>query len=254
MEDLTDLVKQFTIKNDRTIKKICTPLLDCFGIHCFSYYFINPDGHFGTICSLPEQLLFYYEQELYLTNPWLRHPKLLRSGYAYIPATPDKILLEVSDKKYQVRNMLLILQHQGENLEGFTFVLPTLNPNNCADFFLKNLDLFYKFISYFKLEAKLIIENLKQSDYNLKEAKGELFFEDSTTWPLSKQDPNASHFLKKIDPLSLRESQCLNLFKKGKSAQATAASLGLSQRTVEHYFENIKNKLGCLSKWDLLEF
>ena len=40
----------------------------------------------------------------------------------------------------------------------------------------------------------------------------------------------------------------LTIYLEGRSAQSTAAILGLSRRTVEHYFENIKVKLNCRSK------
>ena len=71
--------------------------------------------------------------------------------------------------------------------------------------------------------------------------------------PLLNKDLKTQQFLKKIFPLTVREHQCLDLFKQGRSVQATAAILDLSQRTVEHYFENIKEKLGCQSKMELLE-
>ena len=58
--------------------------------------------------------------------------------------------------------------------------------------------------------------------------------------------------LKEIYGLSPQEQRCLELFKKGHSAQATAVIMGLSRRTIETYFNIIKEKLNCNSKWDLL--
>lgn len=55
-----------------------------------------------------------------------------------------------------------------------------------------------------------------------------------------------------LSKLSLREQQCLKYFIKGKTAKETANLIGLSYRTVESYFVNIKKKLGCQYKRDLL--
>lgn len=54
--------------------------------------------------------------------------------------------------------------------------------------------------------------------------------------------------------LSLREKQCLHYFLNGKTAKETAILLGLSHRTIEEYFNNIKKKLGCQYKRDLLGY
>lgn len=51
--------------------------------------------------------------------------------------------------------------------------------------------------------------------------------------------------------LSKRERQCLSHLLLGKTAKETASLLQISFRTVEYYFENLKDKLGCFSKREL---
>jgi DNA-binding CsgD family transcriptional regulator len=51
---------------------------------------------------------------------------------------------------------------------------------------------------------------------------------------------------------SLREKQCLEDIVSGKSSRESAERLGLSRRTVESYIENIKNKLNCKNKSELI--
>lgn len=59
----------------------------------------------------------------------------------------------------------------------------------------------------------------------------------------------------KYCPLSLspRYQTCLFLLVRGKSAKQIASILKISPRTVETYLENIKFKLNCYSKSDLIE-
>jgi DNA-binding CsgD family transcriptional regulator len=52
--------------------------------------------------------------------------------------------------------------------------------------------------------------------------------------------------------LSQRELECLFLQLRGKTAKQIGEILKLSKRTVESYTENIKSKLGCMNKAELL--
>lgn len=52
--------------------------------------------------------------------------------------------------------------------------------------------------------------------------------------------------------LSPRETQCLHLIIQGNLAKQISSKLGLSQRTIEYYTENIKIKLDCRTKIDLV--
>jgi DNA-binding CsgD family transcriptional regulator len=53
--------------------------------------------------------------------------------------------------------------------------------------------------------------------------------------------------------LSKREMECLFYLVRGKGARETAELLHLSKRTVEDYIENIKNKMGCYTKSQIIE-
>lgn len=59
-------------------------------------------------------------------------------------------------------------------------------------------------------------------------------------------------FYRQAALLSRREKECLKIFLQGKTAKETATHLSLSYRTIESYFENIKNKLDCTTKRELL--
>ena len=52
--------------------------------------------------------------------------------------------------------------------------------------------------------------------------------------------------------LTKRECECVFLLIRGKTAKEIAALLSLSKRTVESYIENIKNKMDCQNKAEIL--
>lgn len=53
--------------------------------------------------------------------------------------------------------------------------------------------------------------------------------------------------------LSKRQKQCLLLMVKGKTNTEIANILELQKRTVEHYIEDLKNKLGCTKRGEIIE-
>jgi DNA-binding CsgD family transcriptional regulator len=250
--NLNDLIRRYTILHNRKISRICAPL-NILGISTFAYYTIENDGRFGIVSNYPEQLDFFYSEKLYLKCPYLTHPSFFRSGYALIPLTTDPDYLQTSQQLHKVSHLFLIMKKMQNKIEGFFFTTPELHDQKCTHI-LNQIDLLNKFGLYFKREAKGLIEQILSDGYNLHDAKGEAFLLRDQCLPLSNTNTPMLQFLKKTTSLSRQEQECLDLFKQGNSAQAAAAILGLSRRTVEHYFENIKDKLGCNSKWELLEW
>lgn len=253
MSDLFQIIKSYSIKHDRKIKEICSPLVDYLNTPVFTYYFVEADGRFGYISNQPEFNEYYFSQKLYLGNPYFAHPSLFRSGYDLQPCTMDAETQEILKNRFQADHLFLTIHANESTMEGFIFANNNINADG-AIHYLPYLDLFNKFGRYFKREAKDLIGQMRADQYNIQSLRGQEQFELPTSVPLAKEDPKIKAFLKIVSGLSPQEGRCLELFKEGKSSQATAAIMGLSQRTVEHYFENIKNKLGCSSKYELLNY
>jgi DNA-binding CsgD family transcriptional regulator len=69
---------------------------------------------------------------------------------------------------------------------------------------------------------------------------------------LKKLESHPFHKMQK-SRLSKQESYCLFYYTIGKSCREISLHLNISSRTVESYLENIKNKLICHSKSELIE-
>lgn len=50
-----------------------------------------------------------------------------------------------------------------------------------------------------------------------------------------------------------REAECMVFLLKGKTISKVAEALKLSPRTVEYYVKNMKNKIGCRTKFELID-
>ena len=173
------------------------------------------------------------------------------SGCILTDAVEEEDYVELIEKRFRLRKLFSIVENKGDHFEVHLF------SNNCKDnvsinTYLTNIELLKKFGRHFKQSAEPLIKKMKSERYNIAKEKKDNFYVPAKNYP-SMDKAQVDTFLKLISPLSKREQECLALFQQGKSARATAAILGLSSRTVEAYFENIKNKLGCYSKWELLD-
>ncbi len=254
MSDILEFLSPYLHRYHKKICKICQPLTDYLDITTFLYYWVDKDGRYIGLSNSWDYFEHFCSTKSYQTNPFLVDPRLLRSGYILSPTTPDPDFIKALNKaakNAQLFDPFLIVNRSGDAFDGFAFGSSTPSPANGRKY-LNYLPLLYKFADYFLREAEPIIEKMKAEQFNIAKLKGDVFFHRSPLLPLSARDKLEEEFLKAISPLSRRERECLNLFQKGHSAQATAAILKLSRRTIEHYFENIKDKLGCTSKWDLL--
>ncbi|MBS0648788.1 MAG: hypothetical protein JSS10_06160 [Verrucomicrobia bacterium] len=251
MNDLQQLIRKYTVQEDRKIKRICAPLKDYLGVSYFSYFTISPNGDFAFLSNYPEEVEFYFSEQLYKTCPYFVHPDLLRAGWAVDDTTPDQPYSDFIENRYGVRRLLFLIDKEGDKLDGYIFTNKSSEKND-LNIYLSKLELLRKFGRYFVKEASPLIRKIQSEQYNIRKALGEAFEKPFASTLLGRDDKQAEGFLKTILPLSKREQDCVDLYRKGHSAQATAAILGLSRRTVENYFENIKNKLGYESKRDLL--
>ena len=254
MSDIFRFLSSYHCRNFKKICKICQPLSDYLDITTFIHYWVDKDGRYTGLSNNWDYFEHFCTSKAYKANPFLVDPRLLRSGYILSPTTPDPDFINALDKaakNTQLFDPFLIVNRNGDAFDGFAFGSSKPNPANSRKY-LNYLPLLYKFADYFLREADPIIEKMKAEGFNMAQLRGDAFFHRSPLLPLSARDKLEEEFLKAISPLSSRERECLHLFQKGHSAQATAAILKLSRRTIEHYFENIKDKLGCSSKWDLL--
>lgn len=253
MSDVGLVFPRGIIPNLNKIKALTAPLKDCLDISTFSYGSVESDGLLIGLGNCPDVIEVYHETKGYLIDPHISHPHLLRSGTLFVPDVFAAQHLEPVCTRANLSHILVILERTEERVECYHFGIKG-EAEKAKTHLYNHLDLLYRYIRYFKREAKLLIENERKKGFNIKETRGSTFIENDFYSPLLVKDPKIQKFLKLVCPLTAREQQCLALFKEGKSAQMTGALLGLSQRTVEFYFENIKDKLGCHSKSDLLQW
>ena len=237
--------------------RFVVPLKDHFGINHFWYYRVTNSGHYSFLGSHTKWTEFCYAENMVNHFPCLRHPNSLQNGISLMKKTSNtdyRNVLKSARNKFNINFNIQLLKKNPEGIEGFGFA--TRYDQRIGDEKLLNeLPLLSYFIERFRKEHVKLFQLLHDNQVDLSSHLGPLFHEKQKVLQIPY---NRELFLKKMGfaavlSLTKREKDILKYFSHGHSASYIADQLYLSSRTVENYISNIKCKLSCFSKVELIE-
>ena len=235
------------------VANLLTPLSMRYGVSQFTYGKFYENGK----CIL----LSNYTR-------WVKHH--LDHGYT----APAPIPLSLLDKPesfnlipydgpfHQARHDLVNIFNTGDgidfiyknddNYEVICYAFPVDNHDGVNQI-LNNIDTFKHFSRYFMQEANTIIENADKHKIDMPLNMRGINFKNNIE-TINKATPtlpweNRNEISIK---LSNRERQCAYLLMKGMTAKEIAIYLQLSSRTIEIYLHNLKSRLHCKNKTELI--
>lgn len=264
MLDWKEIVQNYIIKYSNQIRKTTQPLRDHFGINYFTYHQIDSTGKYTVLVDSPEWAEHYVNEKIFLDDPYLRHPDVYKSGTCFMEDNGTEEYKENLIKNGKaVLNMdtgIILIQKQ-ENLVEFFGCGGNKNTSSLRNLYLNHPQLLKSFAAHFKSELSHILTNMNKEANTLLTLKGKDFLCNAPIHSNITAETRLSYLkdlglqleIEIAETLSPREKECLKLLVKEKSAKETAAILGLSPRTIESYFENIKGKLSCWSKQEVLK-
>lgn len=258
-----EIINKYIVKHSNKICKTTRPLRDHFGIGYFTYHRIDNTGKYTVLLDRPDWAEHYVNEQIFLNDPYLRHPSVYESGITLIESQGSeeyKELVFKTGKKILSMDLGAVLIQKNDNFVEFFGFSGNKKTSSLESIYLNQPQLLRSFADHFKKELDNVLNEMEKEAYSLIDLKGNDFTYDQPICP--KIDPATllSFYndigrqceAEKIQLLSSREKQCLKLLIDDKSAKETAAALGLSRRTIEYYFENIKNKLSCWNKQEVL--
>lgn len=241
----------------RKMSKITDPLRDKFGITYFARQAVSNTGEWEILGNLPDWLDHSASKEFFKIDPSLLHPGHYQSGLVVISShtTPDflkNMTLECRNV-YNLDHCLCIFQKTISGGEWYFFAASSLNPN-IVNTYITQIQEIYRFIHYFKQEAKILLNKNLDYKIDLAHLKNEPFhanknYIELASFEFEEDDPFIMH-----DNITSRERQCLIYLFQGKTCKETAQILGLSYRTVEEYIKRVKQKTGCRYKRELISY
>jgi DNA-binding CsgD family transcriptional regulator len=259
-----EIVQKYISKHANRIQKTTQPLQDHFGIGYFTYHKIDNSGKYTVLVDRPEWAEHYVSEQIYLNDPYLRHPSVYKSGFSLIESHGTEeykeIVLKAGKSVLDMDMGAILIQKNKDSVEFFGFSGNKKN-SSLQSLYLNRPQVLKSFASHFKTELQPILNKMELEAGSLVDLKGKDFFCDElivpdidpTTLLAYYRDLGIKLEPDKVKKLSKRERQCLKLLIEEKSAKETALLLSLSPRTVESYFENIKCKLSCLNKSELMK-
>lgn len=243
------------------INEICKPLRRLSITH-FTYIKNFRDGSQVYLSNSARWIDDYYTLALFETSLFESDPNAYQSGY-YIWSNEENSEVFIHGRDYfDSGNGITIIQRNEDNCE-FYFFSGSVKDTWLGNFYLNNIDLLEKFILYFKDSANLLLKKAEKNriiypkNSNIKELKVNVIDSDLTKLRTDfLRDINADEPIQHVDTanlLSTREKEVALNILQGRTANETSTHLFISRKTVERHLENIRKKLGCQNKTELIK-
>lgn len=185
----------------------------------------------------------FYCQDDYDTN----------NGFGQLVVRP---LLQLFD----VGHLCYVVHHYSHYSEIAIFGVPSAF-TDFNRYFLANSQQFFKFLVYFKDAAKALIKQTKRAKIRLTSDELRLVSNNASAYKdkfcsLITDRKIDRYYLDNIAEelyLTHREAECLKLLRDGLNYYKIADKLSITRHTVQLHFNNIRIKLDCDSKKELIQ-
>lgn len=263
-----NLKNHFSLISANDVNEICKPLRD-IGITYFNYIKIYKNGSRELLTNNAYWIEHFYQNALYLTAGVIDVEHLLPKGYFLWSE------LDLNDPAYSqgqeifdIDNGVSFVIRRDEITYLYIFA-STKDNVRINNFYIRNVDLFRRFIQYFHDRGSDLIKQAKankiflpeQQIVNPNRLKNIEISSHIRTAFYKKTEMDRFYLLDISDGLYLtpKQAEIAAYLVMGATAKQCARHLGISHRTVETYIEEIKQKifkfLGInLNKNELAEF
>lgn len=232
--------KHFFLESGPDMRDLTKPLLS-LDITYFGYSRYYNDGGRLWLSNSPENIKNYYDTKSYQIGNTEAHPSSYKPQVVLWSTLPNQRVFEGS-KALGIDHGIFIIQPQKESCEIFAFGTRSHNPG-IINTYLTHMDFLKNFNLYFKQTAENLIKTGEKNKIYLPYHNNPL-----PDYGDNLPDLNQSAKLK----LSSRQLSCITHLVEGYTIREIADLQNLSPRTVESYINNVKYKLHCRNKAELI--
>lgn len=249
-----DLKNHFSLASSQSVQEICNPLLHSIGITYFNYIKIyNNDCSRELLTNNPDWIDHFYINALYNSIGAVNVEHLLPKGYFLWSEMDikDPVYLRGRDF-FNIDNGISFVIKRNDVTYLYIFG-SNLASHEMDRFYTGNIDLLQRFIHYFNDQGQTIIKTAESNRIYLPKPQSidanhsqitdttdnirKLFFDRTKI--------KRYYLLNESDNLYLttKQAQCAALLTQGLTSKQIARVMGISHRTIEGYFLDIKNKI-----------
>lgn len=236
---------------------IAQPLKKHFGITSLVYGKNYHDGTGVRLSNQPAWIEHYFENALYLHSGFEQDPGKFQAGHVvWAHLSHHQPVLQAA-REFKIDHGITLIQPTPDGCE-FYFLGTTPDKPQVANLLLNQLGFLQNFTFYFKEQAAGLLNKVNQRRIKIPTVYDKIVSnEQGLPYKEHSIDLEGVLRLKKIHlpnglTLSAREYACAKLLARGLSTRLIAQALFISPRTVEAHLDNLKHKLRCETKLDLL--
>jgi len=249
-----------------TINEICEPLKK-IGITYVTYLKNFEDGSHINLSNSAQWIEHYYKFKLYETSLFRSKLNNYNSRYFFWPTDSHLAVFKHGRNYFDSDNGITVIENADTYNEYFFFSGSRKN-KWLKNLYVNNLDVLENFIAYFKNKLQDIMGEAEKSRIYIPKQLDQIILEDTEINTLYENElselkqtllrrgvitPAAQALNREIIPLlSKREMDIVTFLLNGQTAKETASKLFISSRTVEAHLNNIKEKLKCRNKFELV--
>lgn len=263
MLTIPEMFSRVSRKSTEKMRRLCEPVERFFGVKCFFMSTTLPDGRFFSISNNPAFQEYYFSNENFVSSPFFRNPAFIKSGFYSYRQYENYSFQKSIDLAVEATNLELvagIAVNKNNTLTRFGYATKPYLVKGLNSLLVNNLFVLKKFNEHILAELNEVLPYCAENAASLPQIMGEQYnlpIKNYIVTTLSVHEQIA--FLKKIGVyphvknITKRELDYFHYISKGYTGRQIAANLNVSQRTVEHCINTLKNKFGCSSKTELIE-
>ncbi len=242
--------KDHTLLNSTDeVTRMCQPLFQSLPIKAFDLTRIYSFGASLELSTHNALGKYCYENSKFFFSG-IPDEILKSTSYYYISSQHNLCpVSELCKTMFDVDNLFLIFDKSENFVDLYCYrTAVDVNSNVALNQYLNHLDLLIDHGRDFRHSAKHLIEQYHQ--------KGHLIIPPNSQLEKHKlvhHSKPLSLIAELKQQFSLREIHCIKYLLLGYSSKETGQQLCLSARTVEKYLDNIRIKLDCISKRDVIK-
>lgn len=238
------------------VASICRDFFASSEVNCFSYSRVYKDGSRSELWSDARALRHTFIEKKYIVGSYTpayyreneRYAILENKVESFSEETRKRYVAQIADQKnlFDYSFPFKLINLTDEYCEYFIFYSSASNAN-AISFYLNNLDVLENFVVFFKFMA---------SDLIARVVKTPLIVSPMSKIEFSTELVETGCFSGKFLPsecrLTPRQIQIAQHIMVGRTAREIAQLLLVSPRTIETHVENMKSRMGCINRAELI--
>ena len=228
------------------------------GITFFSHTRIFDDGSridLNNHAAMIEEFYYGKDKMYELYTPEIK-PKCTSDEILLLDNLEDNPSFQFLREGYNIDHMLVKIEKHKTYCDVWNFGTTTKN-KTITRLYLNHLDLLVLFTHFYKDKCQSLIQLCEQDPIVINETQqsDNIFSDDSNLIEeirTSLQEKTNRYYLNGISHLTKSEIKCCYWIYQGKTNEEIAAISYRSKKTIEKHVENIKAKLSCYSKSELV--